>query len=343
MGPAPAAGIAVRPGESASLRFEAARRDYTAALALAERTGARLAWIPRRAGERGGVEAGALPTLLPGARPVEDPKARTDVATVWGVSSVPDEPGRCVTQMLRAAADGTLSGLVVGGVEVTDLPEPELARQALDRVFVVSLEIRQSEVTEAADVVLPVAPPHERGGTFWNWEGRERPFGQALTTYALPEHRVINMLAQQMGTELGTGTLAEIHAEIEQFDPWDGERIVAPEVEAGSPVSVNAGEALLASWRMLLDAGRCQDGEEYLAATAKRAIARMSPATAQAAGVQVGEQVRISTDHGSVVLPVVLTDMPDHVVWVPTNSAGELTTLGVTAGAVVRVAKEVSA
>jgi NADH-quinone oxidoreductase subunit G len=40
---------------------------------------------------------------------------------------------------------------------------------------------------------------------------------------------------------------------------------------------------------------------------------------------------------------VVLTDMPDHVVWVPTNSAGELTTLGVTAGAVVRVAKEVSA
>ncbi|WP_188037439.1 NADH-quinone oxidoreductase subunit G, partial [Actinotalea sp. JY-7885] len=36
----------------------------SAVLRLAERTGARLAWIPRRAGERGGVEMGTLPGLL---------------------------------------------------------------------------------------------------------------------------------------------------------------------------------------------------------------------------------------------------------------------------------------
>ena len=41
----------------------------SAAAALAEATGARLAWVPRRAGERGALEAGALPTLLPGGRP----------------------------------------------------------------------------------------------------------------------------------------------------------------------------------------------------------------------------------------------------------------------------------
>src|SRR6202042_1059795 len=35
----------------------------TAAAALAARTGARLAWVPRRAGELGAVDAGALPTL----------------------------------------------------------------------------------------------------------------------------------------------------------------------------------------------------------------------------------------------------------------------------------------
>ncbi len=40
----------------------------TAAGRLAEATGARLAWVPRRAGERGAVEAGALPGLLPGGR-----------------------------------------------------------------------------------------------------------------------------------------------------------------------------------------------------------------------------------------------------------------------------------
>ena len=44
----------------------------SAAAALADRTGAKLAWVPRRAGDRGAVEAGCLPTLLPGGRPVTD-------------------------------------------------------------------------------------------------------------------------------------------------------------------------------------------------------------------------------------------------------------------------------
>ncbi|MGN8565534.1 UNVERIFIED_CONTAM: hypothetical protein LJA28_08775, partial [Campylobacter jejuni] len=45
---------------------------YTAATKAAERTGARVAWVPRRAGDRGAVEAGCLPGLLPGGRPLED-------------------------------------------------------------------------------------------------------------------------------------------------------------------------------------------------------------------------------------------------------------------------------
>ena len=48
----------------------------TAAAALAAATGAKLAWVPRRAGERGAVEAGALPVVLPGGRPVADGAAR---------------------------------------------------------------------------------------------------------------------------------------------------------------------------------------------------------------------------------------------------------------------------
>ncbi len=52
----------------------------SAAGRLAAATGARLAWIPRRAGERGALEAGALPGLLPGGRPVSDVTAREQTA-----------------------------------------------------------------------------------------------------------------------------------------------------------------------------------------------------------------------------------------------------------------------
>jgi NADH dehydrogenase/NADH:ubiquinone oxidoreductase subunit G len=40
--------------------------------------------------------------------------------------------------------------------------------------------LRESAVTDLADVVFPVAPVVEKAGSFVNWEGRIRPFEAAL-------------------------------------------------------------------------------------------------------------------------------------------------------------------
>ncbi len=61
----------------------------TAVASLARTSGAKLAWVPRRAGDRGALEAGCLPGLLPGGRPVTDASARVDAATAWGVAGLP--------------------------------------------------------------------------------------------------------------------------------------------------------------------------------------------------------------------------------------------------------------
>jgi len=49
--------------------------------------------------------------------------------------------------------------------------------------------------------------------------------------------------------------------------------------------------------------------------------------------------VTVSTERGSVSLPLAVTEMPDAVVWLPLNSAGSAVhhQLGVTTGAVVRI------
>src|SRR5581483_2882946 len=121
-------------------------------------------------------DAGALPNLLPGARPVTDAAARAEVEAVWG-ADVPNRPGRDVDAILRAAADGSLAALVVGAVDPDDTADPAVAAEALRRAgFIVSLEIRRSAVTEHADVVLPVAPAAEKSGRYVTWEGRRRPF-----------------------------------------------------------------------------------------------------------------------------------------------------------------------
>ncbi|MFJ2518606.1 NADH-quinone oxidoreductase subunit G [Cellulosimicrobium cellulans] len=331
-------------------RLAATRGGYSALLRAVAATGARLAWVPRRAGERGGVEAGTLPNLLPGGRPVADAAARVDVATVWGVAATDDQPtglpataGRDVGEMLDALSVGQLAGVLVGGLELDDLPDPAHARRALEAAgVVVSLEVRRSAVSELADVVLPVAPPVEREGAYVSWEGRVRPFPAALASTAMTDHRVLDALADAAGVSLGLGTVDAVRAELDQLvgdGAWDGARAAAPDVETTEPPAVAPGTAVLAGWRLLLDDARGQDGERYLAGTAKRPVARLSAATAAAADVFDGDVVRVSTDRGAITLPVVVTDMVDHVVWLPLRSPGSSVhaTLGAVPGDVVRL------
>jgi len=313
----------------------------SAAAALAASTGAKLGWIPRRAGERGAIEAGALPNLLPGGRPVADPDAVAPVALRWA-TTIPPAAGRDTAGIVAAAAAGQLGALLVAGVDPGDLPDPAAARAALDAVpFVVSLELRRSAVTDYADVVFPVAAATEKSGTYLDWEGRSRPFDASLKdTGQLSDFAVLNALADALDVHLGLPDLRTARAELEALSGGYTGSVTAGSVAPGTAAQPGTGEAVLASWHELLDAGSLQDGTPYLAATAKPVRAHLSPATAARTGVRDGGRVSISTDRGSITLPAYVTPMVDGVVWVPTRSAGSEVhaTLGVAPGAVVRLA-----
>ena len=161
----------------------------------------------------------------------------------------------------------------------------------------------------------------------------------------MPDQRILALIADEMDISLGLPTTEAASAELAELGAWDGPRPTPPSVPAREPASPHDGQAVLATWRLMLDNGRLQDGEPYLAATARRPVARVSAATAAAAGVGNGEPLRLTTDRGAITLPVVITDMPDHVVWVPANSPGSRVNrdLGVGAGAVVTLSNGGSA
>jgi len=301
-------------------RLASSPGGLSAATALAARTGARLAWVPRRAGELGAIDAGALPTLLPGGRAVRDEAARTEVEQAWD-AAVPPMPGRDAHGILTAAREGALAALVVGGVDPDDFANPALARAALDRAgFIVSLEFRRSAVTDRADVVLPVAPPAEKAGRYVTWEGRRRPFDLTLHgTGAMSDGRVLHTLAEELDVDLGLPTVEATRAELLRLGTSEA-RPGAPAVDAGAPAAPERGQAVLATWPELLDAGRMSDGDEHLAGTAKPARALVSQATADEIGVAAGEPVSVRNEQGSIVVPAAIADMPDRVVWLPTNA-----------------------
>jgi NADH-quinone oxidoreductase subunit G len=332
-------------------RMAAVPGALSAVAALAGTTGAKLAWVPRRAGDRGALEVGCLPTLLPGGRPVAVADARVDAGAAWGVPSLPDRPGRDTSEIVAAAAAGELRALVLAGVELGDLPDPQLAAAAVRAAgFVVSLEVRASDVSAHADVVLPVAPVTEKPGSYVDWEGRVRTFPQVFEEpSSLAEVRILSGVAEEMGVHLGFRTVEQARAEMQSFGAWDGERVSfpSPSAPAASATSTGATSASvpgalnvkLASWKLLVDDGRMLDGDEYLTATGRRPQALLSAGTLERGGLTVGQSVRISTDRGAVELPVGVADLPDDVVWAPASAVGLSLSrdLGAGHGAVVRL------
>ncbi len=304
----------------------------TAVSALAAKTGAGLAWVPRRAGERAALDAGALAGLLPGGRPLTDPSAREQVANAWAVdiAAIPATPGRSGGELLAAGASGDYAAMLVAGVDPADYPDAKAVRAALAATdFVVSLENHHSAVTEIADVVLPVAVVSEKSGTFLTWEGRPRPFAQVFRDpLSMSDTRVLSMLADAMDQAAPADT-ASVRRELGNLGPWSGARSQAPAFAASAG---DTSGVRLATWRQLLDAGVMQEGEPHLGATARPTVAKVSAATAAKLGLGANVTVRGAT--GAITVPLEVADVLDDVVWLPTNSAGchAYAQLGVVAG-----------
>ena len=321
----------------------------SAAAELASSTGARLGWVPRRAGERGALDAGALAGLLPGGRPADDPRAREEVAAVWGVevSALPTG-GRAGQSLVDAIlGDATraereearlVDALLVAGVEVADHERADDLRRALSNIpFLVALSTHHNDVSEVADVVFPVAVVAEKAGSFTDWEGRTKPFSAAIHgAQSVADGRVLAMIADAMDVAFGSGDVASLRAEMDRLGMWSGARPAAPSVAPASSDAV--GTVALATWRLLLDAGVLQEGEPHLAATARPTEALMSEETARALGLGQAASVTVSTDQGSLELPLRIADVVDGAVWVPMTSEGSrVLAIGASHGTRVRV------
>ena len=286
-------------GDSVILVGERAAQTPGALTAVAElvsKTGAKLAWIPRRAGDRGALDAGLLPI-----------------------------EGRNTSEIV-AATGSAIKGLVVGGVSPEDV-DGDLMGAIEKAQFVVSLETRHTDVTAEADVVLPVAVVTEKAGTFRNWEGRDRSFGAVIPTPgALSDADVLGELARELGKSLSV------------TDFWATATKPVLKADAATVETVGNGQAVLSTWRHLLDKGSLQSGEPYLAATARVAVVRVSPATAQKLNLVDGATATVSCCGKSASAPLIVTaGMSDDVVWLPANSEGS--SLNLPSGCVVDVAK----
>jgi NADH-quinone oxidoreductase subunit G len=151
---------------------------------------------------------------------------------------------------------------------------------------------------------------------------------------------VLQGLADEMDVDLRLPAPEAARAELAALGaarrPGEGAGL---DVRPPAAPDLRPGEAVLASWRQLLDVGTFQRDEPELAGTARPPAARLGAGTARGLGLADGDRVTVSGALGSVSLPVRITPMPDDVVWLPMRSPGsELRTgLGTGPGGVVRL------
>ena len=308
----------------------------SAVIKLVNDSGAKLGWIPRRAGEKGAIAAGTLPNLLPGNRPISNASARVDIATAWSIDSLPSEIGMSSSEIINS----DLQAVLIGGVDPLDISAD--AKVKLAKKFVVSLEIRQSDITDIASVVLPVAAVVEKSGSFMDWQGSARNFEAAVEqSLNRSDVRILSMLADEIGKPINLATVKSARNEFESIGNWDGSKNSMKSVAATSVMNASGDEAVLNSWRNLLDKGSMQDGEENLAGTARKSVVVISPARAKSLSVSENDLVRVSNDYGAITLPCSINDIEDSSVWLPRNSQSSqlIRNLGTVSNSIVKVAK----
>ncbi|HEY3264610.1 MAG TPA: molybdopterin-dependent oxidoreductase, partial [Actinomycetota bacterium] len=295
------------------------------ALTVAQKYGARMALVPRRAGDRGALRAGVHPSLLPGGRRVSDQAERAEIEGSWG--SLPAERGRPTRQILESCANREIDVLFLIGIDpLRDIPDADLVRRALSNtrhVVVQSLELGSLE--PFADAFLPAAAWIEREGHATDWEGRSQPIhpvrGPAGVSRA--DWEIFAGLAEAMGRPLGFGDLGALRAEAA---PLLEPRSVTSRSTAwtGTGRPQRLGDLTLLSYSLLVDEGRLSEGaDELKAALGQGPFVELHPEDADKRGLVDGGRATVTTDAGEAVLDVRVTEhVAQGAAFVPFNQPG---------------------
>jgi NADH-quinone oxidoreductase subunit G len=175
-----------------------------------------------------------------------------------------------------------------------------------------------------------------------DWQGKVRSFEAAVEqSLNRSDVRILSMLADEIGKPINLPTVKAAKSEFDSIGNWDGSKAAMKSVSNEPRKTVGNDEAVLNSWRNLLDKGSLQDGEDNLAGTARKSVVVISPDRAAKLGVKEDQLVRVSNDYGAITLPCKVLDIEESSVWLPRNSVSSqlIRNLGVVSNSIVKVAK----
>ena len=295
--------------------------------------------------EQGVLDMGCEPDMLPSGRPLAFESFRRWCEDVLKVN-IPLSPGLRYVEIIESAYAGRIRALYTLGENVAlSLPDTAYVKEALKKIgFLVVQDFALTETAEIAHVVLPAPSWSEKEGSYTNLERRVQFMSKAVEGRALEEWRTVAEISKILGIEMGYVNPADIGAEIARVSLLYG-GITYEEMKSGrcmwpykgEPLrhSVHIGgitwpdiDALMAgtgSMKVYAYRERCLFHSENLSRYSS-ALTTISPEPsvgmsknlAEQLALGAGDRVEVSTERGSMTLPVRLApDLPENIVLIP--------------------------
>lgn len=267
-----------------AVQHEQAGLIHVLASEVGRLAGAKLGVIGEAANSVGGYLAGAVPF-------------------------VGDVKGKNVSEMLASK----IKAYLLLGVEPSlDMAAGATALSSIREAEMVAVlsPFKSAELMEVADVLLPIAPFTETAGTFVNCEGRVQSFFPVVKSLgeSRPGWKALRVLGSTLGlSDFSFETVEDVRARMAPVFSGDVSGLsndVGAKLEK-LPVKSAAIERVADVPIYFADpiARRAAPLQQTVDATAP--VARMNPRTADALGLKVGGNVKVSSAAGSAVVALV--------------------------------------
>jgi len=170
----------------------------------------------------GGSEVGGMANLLSGHRDLANPEHRAEVASLWGIESVPDVPGKSAVDMFKAVKDGSIKAIWIACTNpAQSMPDLNEVLEALENAELVVVQdaFDNTETCQYADVLLPASTWGEKEGSVTNSERRITRVNPAVIPPAEARHdwAIVVDFAQRLEQRLAKNTKLFPYATTEQI------------------------------------------------------------------------------------------------------------------------------
>jgi NADH-quinone oxidoreductase chain G len=275
-----------------------------------------VAVLPHHVNSFGAGKLGLLP------HPSKD--IQNILSEFWGAWPEP-EPLTTDGMLINMKKEEVNGCIALGCNPIMLYPDREFARESLEKLdFLVVADLYETETTDLADVVLPLASFAEYDGQYVNLEGRVQRANRALKPrfQSKPGYEIVELIAEQIGDKLYESSeqrdleirrLLEANGSRPLPDKYLEVRPTEDDAEPEYPLALFVGDDPHHSGHLTEKANSLFNfcGEAYI---------EMSPALATKLDLKEGDSARVESKVGKIIVPVKISaTITNEVVFIPRN------------------------